>query len=370
MNPVNTRARRSLQPTSLIGFAIVHLCALGVIGVGFSWQGVLLCIGSYYLRMFGVTAGFHRYFSHRAFRLNRFWQFVLAFLAMTSAQKGVLWWASNHRHHHRYSDEPEDIHSPVQDGFYWSHIGWILAPQPAGTDFSRIPDLAKYPELRRLDKNQYVPTLLYAVALTLAFGPAGLFYGYFLATVLLWHGTFAINSVMHVFGKRVFDTTDDSRNSMIFALLTMGEGWHNNHHHHPGSAAQGFRWWQIDMTYYGLVLLEKVRIVQSMNRVPERLRKSARALVQTSVDQLAARWASMRASVELARHDALAELEEKRLATVARLEALQAEYNAAIARAGKATSRRVAELRAEIEQARQQLAAVLEHLIETAQAPA
>lgn len=261
--------RAPFHLSSIIGFTIIHLSALGVFALGFSWRGVVLCLVSYWVRMFGVTAGFHRYFSHRAYRMNRFWQFMMAFLAMTSAQKGVLWWAATHRHHHRYSDQPEDLHSPVQQGFWWSHIGWILARDEGEPDFSRIPDLVKYPELRWLEKNQYVPTMLYAVALALLFGPEGLVYGYFLSTVLLWHGTFAINSVMHVFGKRVYDTADDSRNSMIFALLTLGEGWHNNHHHAPGSAAQGFHWWQIDVSYYGLLLLEKLRIVSALNRAPQ-----------------------------------------------------------------------------------------------------
>lgn len=288
----------------------------------------------------------------------------MAFLAMTAAQKGVLWWAANHRHHHKYSDQPEDIHSPVQRGFWWSHIGWILVKSD-GTDYSRIGDLTKYPELRWLDRNQYVPTMLYAVALALVFGPAGLFYGYFLSTVLLWHGTFSINSVMHVFGKRVFNTADDSRNSMIFALITMGEGWHNNHHHHPGSAAQGFRWWQLDFSYYALLFLEKIGIVDGMRRVPHRLRASAALTLPTRrrFDELAVRWASLRATLELAGHDALVELEATRVAAAARLDTLQQEYVAA----GVTASRRVAELRAEIEQTRLQLCAVLERLIETAQ---
>jgi hypothetical protein len=171
---------------------------------------------------------------------------------------------------------------------------------------------------------------------------------------------------MHVFGKRVFDTADDSRNSMIFALVTMGEGWHNNHHHHPGSAAQGFRWWQLDFSYYALLILEKIGIVQGMRRVPHRLRASASAIAQTTrrrFDELAVRWASLRATLELAGHDALIELEEKRLAAAARLDALQQEYVAVSVTA----SRRVAELRAEIEQTRLHLCAVLERLIETAQ---
>jgi stearoyl-CoA desaturase (delta-9 desaturase) len=233
-----------MRPSAVAGFALVHLLALGVFFVGFSWTGLALCIGSYYLRMFAITAGFHRYFSHRTYRLARVPQFLLAFLGQTSAQKGVLWWASNHRHHHRYSDRPEDIHSPVQRGFWWAHIGWILAEDYEKTDLSRVPDLAKYPELRWLDRHQFLPTAVYAVALYLAFGWTGLFWGYFLSTAILWHGTFTINSVMHLIGRRAYATTEDSRNSFFFAVLTMGEGWHNNHHWAPQSTAQGFHWWQ------------------------------------------------------------------------------------------------------------------------------
>src|SRR5215831_701326 len=161
---------RRLRPGAVAGFLLVHLLALGVFFVGFSWTGLALCIGSYYLRMFAVTAGFHRYFSHRTYRLPRVPAFLLAFLGQTAAQKGVLWWASNHRHHHKYSDRPEDAHSPVQRGFWWSHIGWILSPDHAKTDFSRVPDLAKYRELRWLDRHDFVPTIVYAVALFLGFG--------------------------------------------------------------------------------------------------------------------------------------------------------------------------------------------------------
>ena len=276
------RASRSAAPrriaaSSAAGFALVHLAALGVFAVGFSWKGVALCLGSYYLRMFAITAGFHRYFSHRTYRLGRVPQFLLAFLGQTAAQKGVLWWASNHRHHHKYSDRPEDIHSPIQGGFWWSHMGWILSPDYVETDLSRVPDLAKYPELRWLDRHA-VPAddPLRPSPLALAFGWIGLFYGYFLSTVLLWHGTFSINSVMHVFGRRVFATTDDSRNSFLFALVTMGEGWHNNHHWAPGSAAQGFRWWEVDPSYYLLWLGEKLGIVRDLHRPPRHWREAAR----------------------------------------------------------------------------------------------
>ncbi|HSB35533.1 MAG TPA: fatty acid desaturase, partial [Thermoanaerobaculia bacterium] len=206
---------RSIRFSAAFGFLLVHILALGVFVVGISWSAVALCLGSYYLRMFFVTAGFHRYFAHRSYRLRRIPQFLVAFLAQTSAQKGVLWWAGLHRHHHRWSDTPKDLHSPLQDGFFWSHIGWILSGRYDATDASLIPDFAKFPELRWLDRNQYAPVLLYAFASWLLFGWTGLFWGFFLSTVLLWHGTFLINSLMHVVGTRVFPTSDTSRNSYI-----------------------------------------------------------------------------------------------------------------------------------------------------------
>lgn len=364
---VTAPATLKIRPSSLIGFSLVHIAALGVFALGFSWKGVLLCIASYYLRMFGVTAGFHRYFSHRTFQLNRFWQFALAFLAMTSAQKGVLWWAAHHRHHHKYSDQPEDLHSPLQGGFWWSHMGWILADGYAATRYDQIKDMSKFPELVWLDKNQYVPTMLYAIALAFAFGPVGLFYGYFLSTVLLWHGTFSINSLMHVFGKRVYETTDDSRNSMTLALVTMGEGWHNNHHYYPGSAAQGFRWWQLDLSYYILLAGEKLGIVKNLRRVPERVLEAAKVdAIQQKVEHLSAQWAALRLSANARAHQAVVDLEAARVAAVARLHQLEADYAAARERAGRAARLHMFNLQLEIESTRRQLAETLERLVAAA----
>ena len=375
MTPEITAAPRvhALRPSAVVGFLLVHVAALGVLVIGFSWKGVALCIASYYLRMFAITAGFHRYFSHRTYRLGRVPQFLLALLGQTAAQRGVLWWAANHRHHHKYSDRPEDIHSPIQKGFWWSHMGWILAEDHAIADSSRVPDFAKYPELVWLDRNEYAATLLYGVALYFAFGPVGLFYGYFLSTVLLWHGTFSINSVMHLFGRRVFATTDDSRNSFLFALVTMGEGWHNNHHWAPGSAAQGFRWWQVDASYYLLWLGERLGLVRGLHRPPARWREAAVEARRTGraftsvrlheqVQSLTRRWTEVRDSARLTAHDALAELEAARLRAAAQLDRLHEEAAAAGARAG----RRLDEIHAEIEKARAHLAEILERLVAAA----
>ncbi len=366
--------RDGLRPSAVVGFLFVHLAALGVFFVGFSWKGIALGLASYYLRMFAITAGFHRYFSHRTYGLGRVPQFLMAFLGQTAAQRGVLWWASNHRHHHRYSDRPEDIHSPIQRGFWWSHMGWILSRAQDEPDHSRVPDLAKYPELVWLDRNEYLPTLLYAVALYFAFGTTGLFYGYFLSTVALWHGTFCINSVMHVFGRRVYATTDDSRNSFLFALVTMGEGWHNNHHWAPQSAAQGFHWWEVDASFYLLWLGERIGLVRGLHRRPRHFRRAAVEAMRTGraftsvrllerVQSLTQRWHELGASARLTAHDALVELDAARARAAARLERLHDEAAAVSARAG----RRLEELHAEIDKARAHLAEVLERLVAMAE---
>ena len=374
----------TVRPTAVAGFLLVHLAAVaGVAVLGFSWKGVALCIASYYLRMFAITAGFHRYFSHRSFRLARVPQFLLALLGQTAAQKGVLWWASNHRHHHKYSDRPEDIHSPVQNGFWWSHIGWILSGLYDETDFSRIPDLAKYSELRWLNRNQYGATLIYALGLYLAFGWTGLIYGYFLSTVLLWHGTFTINSLMHLFGRRVFPTADQSRNSMLFALITMGEGWHNNHHYYPSSAAQGFRWWQVDASFYLLWLGEKIGVVKGLRRAPSLAVTQALALARSKLEvtvetssqamdddplaQLTARWEALGDAARVTAHQALADLEVARQRAAQRLDALQTDYAAALARAETAASQRLDELKAEIEKTRRELYDTLVRLVDAAE---
>jgi stearoyl-CoA desaturase (Delta-9 desaturase) len=372
-----TRSRHRVRPTAALGFALVHAAAVaGVALAGFSWKGVLICLASYYLRMFAITAGFHRYFSHRAYRLSRLPQFLLALLGQTAAQKGVLWWASNHRHHHKYSDTPEDIHSPLQDGFWWSHIGWILSGKYDETDFSRIPDLAKFPELVWLDRNQYAATMLYGLLSWVLFGWTGLVWGYFVATVFLWHGTFTINSVMHVFGRRVFPTADTSRNSMIFALATMGEGWHNNHHFYPSSAAQGFHWWQLDASFYLLWTGEKLGIVKSLRRAPTaaviaRLTAGAGAagthLAVDAADALTARWEEIRTAASVAAHAALVELEAARLRASARLEALLEDYAAARKAAGAAAESRLEDLRADIDRTRRELHETLRRLVEQAE---
>jgi stearoyl-CoA desaturase (Delta-9 desaturase) len=261
---------RYVRVTTVLFWA-VHVAALiGVLCCGWSWHGLALAVGSYFVRMFVVTAAYHRYFAHRAFKTSRLFQFFLALGAQSAAQKGVLWWASHHRWHHKYSDTPKDIHSAKLRGFWYSHIGWIAREDWTETDPAMVSDLTKFPELRFLDRASI--SILPTVALGLAFlflgGAQGLVWGFLVPTVLLWHGSFSINSVAHLFGRRRYETSDDSRNNWLLAILTNGEGWHNNHHHYQSSANQGFHWWQIDVTYYVLCLLEGLGLVWDLRRPP------------------------------------------------------------------------------------------------------
>jgi len=245
-------------------FAAIHLAVLSVFLVPFHWNLVAWLLGSYFLRMFGVTAGYHRYFSHRSYQLSRIPQFIMGFLAQTSGQKGVLWWASHHRVHHRNSDKENDIHSPVRRGFFWSHVGWVISNDYDEYDEKLITDFSKFRELRWLNRFHLVPIIVYGAVILEIGGVDAFVWGFVLSTVLLYHGSFSINSLAHLFGTRRFETGDDSRNNWWLALITMGEGWHNNHHFSLSSARQGYRWWEIDLTYYVLKVLSWVRIARGL----------------------------------------------------------------------------------------------------------
>ena len=266
----------------------MHLSLVGLFFAGFSWIALGVCLITYVIRVFALTGGFHRYFSHNSYKTSRAFQFVLAFVGTSSAQMGPLWWASHHRHHHQHADKEDDVHSPRQRGFFWSHIGWLLCSKYAKTELSRVQDFAKYPELRLIDRFHSIPVLLLAFSMYglgaflqsryPALGTSGfqmLMWGFFLSTVMVYHVTFCINSVTHMFGRRRYQTDDDSRNSLLLALLTFGEGWHNNHHRYPISTRQGFYWWEIDITYYILKILSWLRIVWDLRPPSPRVYEEA-----------------------------------------------------------------------------------------------
>jgi stearoyl-CoA desaturase (delta-9 desaturase) len=241
-----------LQASPFIG---MHLALLAVFFVPVTTEALLLCGALYIVRMFGITGGYHRYFAHRSYKAGRIFQFVLAWLGCSALQKGPLWWAGHHREHHRHSDTPADPHSPHETTFWWSHVGWILSEDHAETPKGSIEDYSRYPELRWLDRNHWIPGVLLGVACYLIGDWSGLVWGFVVSTLLVYHATFAINSLSHLFGNRRYATNDDSRNNFLLALLTLGEGWHNNHHHYQSSANQGFFWWEIDISYYVIRLL-------------------------------------------------------------------------------------------------------------------
>lgn len=262
-------------------FLLLHLACLSVWWVDWSWAAVSVALATHFARVFALTAFYHRYFSHRAFKTSRTVQFLGALLGNAAAQRGPIWWAAHHRHHHRASDKPDDIHSPHQDGFLWSHMLWFMTRRNYQTDGRLVKDLLRFPELRWIDRNDFVVPLLLALGMyglgwllqiyapqLKTNGPQMLVWGFVISTVALYHVTFSINSLAHQFGTQPYQTNDDSRNNFWLALLTFGEGWHNNHHHFPNSARQGFRWWEIDISFYVLYLLSCLGLVWDLKPAP------------------------------------------------------------------------------------------------------
>ena len=244
-------------------FLLVHLAPLAAFWTGFTAFDVVLCFALFGVRMFFITAGYHRYFAHRSFRMNRAVQFLFALGGTLAVQKGPLWWAGHHRHHHKHSDQSLDVHSPSRN-FWWSHVGWILCRKYEAAPIHLIQDFARYPELRWLDRYHVVPPIVLAAICFQAGGWPALLVGFMLSTVILYHCTFSINSLAHLIGRQPFATGDTSRNSLVLALMTLGEGWHNNHHYYPHSTRQGHLWWQIDITYYVLKVLSWIGVVNSL----------------------------------------------------------------------------------------------------------
>jgi stearoyl-CoA desaturase (Delta-9 desaturase) len=261
------RSSRNYRFAIVVPVALAHLGALTVFFIPFRWSGLWLALAMYVVRMFGITAGYHRYFSHRSYRLGRAWQFLMAFLAETSGQRGVLWWAAHHRLHHHAADRDGDIHSPHVDGFWWSHVGWVLSNQYYDYDLGLVRDFAKYPELRWLDKHFSVPPVFLGGLVLIIGGWHAFIWGFLVSTVVLFHATCTINSLAHVWGSRRFATPDDSRNNLVLALVTMGEGWHNNHHRFMYACRQGIRWWEVDLTFYALKSLSWCGIARDLREV-------------------------------------------------------------------------------------------------------
>jgi stearoyl-CoA desaturase (Delta-9 desaturase) len=275
----------------LLPFIVLHLGCFAVIFTGTSWFAVGTAVALYFIRMFAITGFYHRYFSHKTFHTSRAAQFLFALIGATAVQRGPLWWSYQHRNHHRHSDEDEDVHSPTVRGFWWSHIGWITSGRNFPTDYSQVRDLAKFPELVFLNRFDSLVPALFAGALFLAghllhaYCPGlhvtswqMLVWGFFISTTVLFHATSSINSLAHLLGRRRYATEDNSRNSWLLAMLTLGEGWHNNHHHYMNSTRQGFFWWEIDISYYVLKALSWTGLIWNLKPVPIAIYENRRSL--------------------------------------------------------------------------------------------
>jgi stearoyl-CoA desaturase (delta-9 desaturase) len=262
-------------------FWAVQASALLVFAVPFRWAFIALWAASHFLRAIGLTLAFHRYFAHRAFKMNRVARFVWAFIGTAAMQKGPLWWAGHHVNHHRFADREGDPHSPMVSGVYYAHIGWFLndtkydsveASNPVIRDFSKVPEIAW------LEKYFFFPPLALAIGMFLIGGMPWLVWGFCLPTMTLAHATFAINTVNHMFGSRRFETVDESRNNPLTAFFAVGEGWHNNHHRYQRAARNGFYWWELDLTWYVIRAMAVLGIASDVQPVPARIYEEARVL--------------------------------------------------------------------------------------------
>jgi stearoyl-CoA desaturase (delta-9 desaturase) len=267
----NANDAYSLVVISLV--LAIHLLPIFAFFTPFSLNDVCLFLVSYALRVFALTAGYHRYFSHKAFETNRFFQFFLAYFAACSLQGGPLWWASHHRHHHHTSDENSDVHSPVRSGFFHSHFLWFMQKKNLKAHYCLIKDFSQVPELRMLERYWYLAPLPMMLILYLIGDWNYIVWGFFVPTLFVNNVTYCVNSLVHLYGNRPYKTQDHSKNNWWVALLTFGEGWHNNHHRYAGSANQGFCWYQIDITYYLLKMLSTLRIVKNLKKVPSKILK-------------------------------------------------------------------------------------------------
>lgn len=280
----NKIQNNDVDPLRLIPFLLMHVGCVGILFVGTSTAALVLASILYVLRMFFITAFYHRYFSHRAFECSRKFQAVMAIVGCTAGQRGPLWWASHHRSHHLHSDTNKDPHSPSQTGFWFSHSLWFLTPKTYLTPENHIKDWLIFPELKWIDKTDWLPFvglagICYALGSLLntffpgleTSGAQCLVWGFFVSTTCLYHATYAINSLGHLWGTRRFGTRDNSRNNSILALITLGEGWHNNHHRYPRSARHGLYWWECDIAYLGIMLMSAVGLVWNVQKAPSSL---------------------------------------------------------------------------------------------------
>jgi len=248
---------------------LFHVGALAALFF-FSWKAFFLAAFLYWVGgSLGIGMGYHRLLTHRGYKTPKWVEYFLTTCAVLSLEGGPIFWVATHRIHHQYSDKEGDPHSP-RDGKWWAHVGWILVGKSMHHDtktLSRyVPDLAKDKFHVWITKFHYVPITVLGLALLVAGGFPFVLWGMCLRTVVGLHATWLVNSATHIWGKRRFETRDDSTNSWWVALFSFGEGWHNNHHAHPVSARHGLAWYEIDLNWYGIWALSKLGLARDVYR--------------------------------------------------------------------------------------------------------
>jgi sn-1 stearoyl-lipid 9-desaturase len=260
-----------LNWTMIIALIIFHVGAICAFLPGlFSWQAVGVAVLLHWITGgLGITLGWHRLLSHRSFQVPKWLEYFFAFCGTLALQGGIIWWVGLHRHHHLHSDEDVDHHDSKK-GFLWSHVRWMCFDVPAESDIPRFTkDIADDPFYQFLNNYFFPLQVVLGVALYAIGGWPFVFWGVFARLVIVYHCTWLVNSATHKFGYRNFETTDNSTNCWWVAITTYGEGWHNNHHAYQYSARHGMKWWEIDITWMTIQVLQllglatKVKLVES-----------------------------------------------------------------------------------------------------------
>lgn len=254
--------------TSLI--VVIHLMALSA-PFTYATGASKWLVSNYFITCFGITACYHRQLTHRSFETPKWLEYLMAFAGTLAVQGNPIEWVSAHRHHHCQCDDVADPHSP-KDGFWWSHLGWMLdcGTQPLLFDTSNVKDLKK-DKFYTFLKNHYIKiTLAQPFVYYLLGGWTAVIWGFALRTVLVWHITWAVNSLSHIWGRQMFKTGDISMNNPLIGILAMGEGWHNNHHAFESSVRHGLKWWQLDVTWLFILTLEKLGLASKLRYPTEK----------------------------------------------------------------------------------------------------
>lgn len=271
-NPNTAIVNKKINWNTAIFLAIFHLGALAALFV-FSWKWVAISIVLNWIAgSLGIGVAFHRLLTHRGFQLPKALEYLFTFCGLLALEGGQINWVVTHRIHHAYTEKPGDPHSP-RDGRWWAHIGWILRgtsqQHPEAVMRRYAPDLMKDPVHVWMNRLYFVPLIFLGLGLFAAAGLQGVLWGVFFRVTFGLHATWLVNSATHLWGTRRFETTDDSTNLWWVALLTFGEGWHNNHHAFPRAARHGLKWYEIDTNWYVITVLKWLGLAKHINVIKQ-----------------------------------------------------------------------------------------------------